>query len=113
MGGSYSASGGSRAYIWQNGVMTDLNTLIPPSSPLYLLEATGGINDLGWIAGIALQISTGDVHAFLLTPVHGKDATDATDNAPRQRVVVPENIRRALQQRRPFGSFKGGPIWPR
>jgi len=112
VGGSYSASGGSRAYIWQNGVMTDLNTLIPTSSPLYLLEATGGINDSGWIAGIAQQISTGDIHAFLLKPVYGKDAMEARDNAPRPRIVVPENVRRALQQRRLLGRFKGGLIGP-
>jgi probable HAF family extracellular repeat protein len=60
-----------RAYLWQNGVMTDLNTLIPPNSPLYLLEATGTINDRGQIAGIALQISTGETHAFLATPTRG------------------------------------------
>ncbi|HYB76853.1 MAG TPA: hypothetical protein VEE85_01520 [Candidatus Bathyarchaeia archaeon] len=109
VGGSYDKAGNSRAYIWQNGVMTDLNTLIPKNSPLYLLEATGTINDSGQIAGIALQISTGDTHAFLLTPVYGQPK-EATDDAPRPHVVVPENVRRSLQQRRPFGSLKGGPI---
>jgi probable HAF family extracellular repeat protein len=111
VGGSYDADGNSRAFIWQNGVMTDLNTLIPATSPLYLLEATGTINDSGEIAGIGLQISTGDTHAFLLTPVYGP-GVEAT-NAPRPRVVLPENVRRALQQRRPFSNFKGGPIRPR
>ena len=56
VGGSCDQSGNCRAYLWQNGVMTDLNTLIPSDSPLYLIEATGTINDRGQIAGIALQI---------------------------------------------------------
>ncbi|MGB7731613.1 MAG: hypothetical protein WBL50_26575 [Candidatus Acidiferrum sp.] len=68
VGGSWDTDGNDSAYIWQKGVMTDLNTLIPADSPLYLLEATGTINDVGQIAGIALQISTGEVHAFLATP---------------------------------------------
>ncbi len=112
VGGSYDADGNSRAFIWQNGVMTDLNTLIPANSPLYLMEATGTINDEGWIAGIALEISTGDTHAFLLTPVFGSTAESA-ENVPRARVVLPENVRRTLQQRRPFGNLKGGPARPR
>jgi probable HAF family extracellular repeat protein len=111
VGGSYDADGNSRAYLWQNGVMTDLNTLIPANSPLYLLEATGTINDLGWIAGIALQISTGAIHAFLLTPVYGHAADAAT--TPRVRIALPESVRRSLEQRRHFSHIKGGLIHSR
>jgi len=75
--------------------MTDLNTLIPPDSPLFLIEATGTINDLGQIAGIALQISTGETHAFLATPTKGDWAI-----SERAKVVLPENVRKMLQQRR-------------
>jgi probable HAF family extracellular repeat protein len=57
---------GSRAFIWQNGVMTDLNTLIPPDSPMYLLEAFG-INDRGQIAGFG-QLSNGELRGYLLDP---------------------------------------------
>jgi len=46
--------------------MTDLNTLIPPGSPLFLKEAVG-INDHGQIAGFGL-LSTGEARGFLLTP---------------------------------------------
>jgi len=49
-GGSFDSSGNGRAFLWQDGVMTDLNTLIPPDSPLYLIEASGTINDRGQIA---------------------------------------------------------------
>jgi probable HAF family extracellular repeat protein len=31
------------AWIWQNGTMTDLNTLIPPSSPEFFIEVLGSM----------------------------------------------------------------------
>jgi probable HAF family extracellular repeat protein len=55
-----------RAYIYENGVVTDLNTLIPAGSGLTLYAATG-INNAGQIVGYAL--GGGRFHAFLLTPV--------------------------------------------
>ncbi|MGA3319084.1 MAG: hypothetical protein ABSC64_21920 [Candidatus Korobacteraceae bacterium] len=106
VGGSWDAEGNDRAYLWQNGVMTDLNTLIPPDSPLYLIEATGTINDLGQIAGIALQISTGEVHAFLATPT-----ARHWEILEKPKVVLPETVRKLLQQRRGnhFGHELTGP----
>jgi probable HAF family extracellular repeat protein len=95
VGGSWDAEGNDRAYLWQNGVMTDLNTLIPPDSPLYLIEASGTINDWGQIAGIALQISTGETHAFLATPT-----TRYWAISERPKLVLPESVRKLLQQRR-------------
>ncbi len=56
-----------RAFIWQNGVMTDLNTLIPSGSPLYL-QVGQEINDQGEIAGYATDQSSGTNPAFLLVP---------------------------------------------
>src|SRR5581483_6611707 len=47
VGASYGPSfSTSRAFIYENGTMTDLNALIPPSSQLYLLFAND-INDRG------------------------------------------------------------------
>jgi len=118
VGGSYDASGNPRPFFWQNGVMTDLNTLIPADSPLYLLEPTGTINDWGQIAGYALVISTGEVHAFLATPVRseaaGESAATAAARASTQRphVPLPENVRN-LPKQRAFARFKAGPIRPR
>jgi len=94
VGGSWwDAEGNERAFLWQNGVMTDLNTLIPPDSPLFLWEADG-INDWGQIIGVAYQVSTGEMHAFLATPT-----TRYWEMSERPKVVVPENIRKQLQQR--------------
>ena len=48
--------------------MTDLNTLIDPSSGWMLEEATG-INDNGWIVGYGYNSATGRYDAVLLTPI--------------------------------------------
>jgi probable HAF family extracellular repeat protein len=54
------------AYIYENGVVTNLNTLIPAGSGMSLSTAMG-INNAGQIIGYAL--SGGETHAFLLTPI--------------------------------------------
>jgi probable HAF family extracellular repeat protein len=71
VGVSRNTSGGARAFLWQNGVMTDMNDLIPANSPLLLLFAAG-INSRGEIVGYGIQKSTGETHAFLATPVHSE-----------------------------------------
>jgi probable HAF family extracellular repeat protein len=92
------------AFVWRNGVMTDLNTLIPANSGLYLMNATSN-NDLGQIVGSALQISTGDVHVFLATPIdcesgEGPAILFAPDTVQRPNIFLPERIRKLLQQPR-------------
>jgi probable HAF family extracellular repeat protein len=67
VGQSISASGSSRAFFWQNGVMTDLNTLIAPG-PLSLVYAND-INDSGEIVGGAYNSTTQDSPAFLAVPL--------------------------------------------
>jgi len=58
-----------RAFLWQNGVMTDLNTLVPPGS-LSLIFAND-INSSGEITGGAFNPATGDAPAFLAVPKFG------------------------------------------
>lgn len=59
-------AGGSRAFLWENGVMTDLNTVVPPGS-LTLVYAND-INASGQIAGGAFDPGAGESPAFLATP---------------------------------------------
>ncbi|MGA2741530.1 MAG: DUF3466 family protein [Bryobacteraceae bacterium] len=66
-GQSINASGSSRAFLWQNGVMTDLNTLVA-AGPLSLVYAND-INDAGEIVGGASNSATGDSPAFLAVPI--------------------------------------------
>jgi len=56
----------SRAFLWEDGSIIDLNALIPVGSVLYL-QSTFTINDRGEIAGEGAD-SSGNGHAFLLVP---------------------------------------------
>ena len=60
---------GERAFVWKNGVMTDLNTLISVSG--VALSRAYAINAQGQIAGFAL-VTVGkkntELHGYLLTP---------------------------------------------
>jgi probable HAF family extracellular repeat protein len=99
-------NGNTVALLWQNGTMTDLNTLIPADSPWFLLEALG-INDRGQIAGYAFNASTGEVHGFVATPVQdNENAAPATPVRGRAKVVLPESLRKLLRQRRRI-TFRG------
>jgi len=65
VGDSDTAGGASHAFLYSNGKMIDLNTLIDPSSG-WELEYCAGINDLGQITGNGSI--NGQYHAFLMTP---------------------------------------------
>jgi probable HAF family extracellular repeat protein len=75
VGASGPLTGSPRAFLWQRGVMSDLNALVPADTPLYLLTAFA-INDRGEIAGFGVN-STMEVHAFLATPVHCEAASES------------------------------------
>ncbi len=64
--GTAASISGNRAFLDQNLVMTDLNSLISSSSGWTLEDATG-VNDAGQICGSGINPS-GQYRAFLLTP---------------------------------------------
>ena len=68
VGGSISDcnSDNTRAFLWEDGAIIDLNTLIPSGSALHL-QFTYTINDRGEIAGEGVD-GNGNQHAFLLIP---------------------------------------------
>ncbi len=105
VGTSCDANFNCRAFLWDKGVMLDLNSLIPPDSPLYLYLGAG-INDRGEIAGSAFLKSTGEGSlAFLAVPPPA--AQIAGDSA--RKIILPENIRASLQRRLRLGPFGGRP----
>jgi probable HAF family extracellular repeat protein len=64
----------SHGFLWQNGVMTDLNTLIPADSNLFIISASN-VNERGQISGMGTVVTgphAGDIHAYLLTPVNAR-----------------------------------------
>jgi probable HAF family extracellular repeat protein len=67
VGLSIDASGNTRAVVWRGGVPTDLNTLVEPNSPLYLLTSCS-INARGEITGLGMTTS-GEIHTYRAIPV--------------------------------------------
>jgi probable HAF family extracellular repeat protein len=57
------------ALLWEDGDVTNLQSLVPTRSG-WLLQFAGSINDRGQIVGWGLN--NGKFRAFLLTPAHGK-----------------------------------------
>lgn len=62
------------AFVYHDGQMFDLETLVDASGSDYRLYTATGINDAGQIAVDAIKISTGQIRAVLLTP--GGSSTD-------------------------------------
>ncbi|HEX5386738.1 MAG TPA: hypothetical protein VFW66_08575 [Gemmatimonadales bacterium] len=89
-----------RGYLWEHGVMTDINDLLPADSPLYVMLPFA-LNDRGQIAGLALVTSTGEVHAFLATPAPDASAGQIAHASRRAkgRVHLPEHVREMLGRR--------------
>jgi len=84
----------SRGFIWQNDVMTDLNTLIRADSNLFVISASN-INERGEISGMATVLSgphAGDIHAYLATPSNedpGLSVADVVRTNPK--TTLPAN----------------------
>jgi probable HAF family extracellular repeat protein len=60
----------SHGFIWQDNVLTDLNTFISKDSNLSIIAASN-VNERGQISGMATVLTgpdTGKIHAILLTP---------------------------------------------
>lgn len=66
--GTSCGANGCRAFIWENGVMTDLNALIAPGYTGHLIFAND-INDAGKITGQARDPETGEAVTFLARPI--------------------------------------------
>src|SRR5262249_43557528 len=83
VGSSGVCQGGVHAFIWEDGDIMDLNTLIPADSGLQLVYPLS-INDRGEIAGLGVPsgVSVYDIdtasHVFLLTPVQDEDENAST-----------------------------------
>jgi probable HAF family extracellular repeat protein len=81
------SGGNSRAFIWEDGIMTNLNQLIPPGSD-WILESVSDINDAGQIVGTG-EAPNGETHAFLLNPVT-TDIDESVNNIPKS-ILISQN----------------------
>jgi probable HAF family extracellular repeat protein len=100
----------SHAFIWQNHVMTDLNTLFPASSNLFAVMANK-INERGQISGMAIVQTgpdAGNIHAFLATPVNASLGRSMADVAPtRPNSNLSANAGKQYLQRLVLSRFRG------
>jgi len=93
------ATGNPRAFLWRQGSMMDLNSLVPADAPLYLLTAFG-INDAGEIAGFGVTDS-GDIHGFLATPATGGGGGESgafVSKASARPAALSEDARKIVQR---------------
>ena len=95
-----------RAFIYEDGQLTDLNTLIQPNSSLHL-QLANDINDEGEIVGFARDLNTGSTVAFLAVPEEGSKQLDMrrTEGHVSSK-GVPENFRPPFSGT--FGRFAAG-----
>jgi probable HAF family extracellular repeat protein len=81
VGSTFNSAGWAHGFIWQDNVMTDLNSLIPRHSNLRIIAASN-INERGQISGMATVMSgpdEGKIHAILLTPVNEEIGESVAD----------------------------------
>lgn len=94
-----SNTGAARAFLWQNGVVSDLNLLVVGPTSLNLVLAQG-INDAGEITGTAVDTTTGEAVGFLAVPAFTDNdpasAAPAAIAASPREVVVDDHMRKQL-----------------
>lgn len=106
VGQSYGGANGHRAFLYQDGKMTDLNQALVSTSPTLSLLLAQDINDSGEITGEAFDSATVTAPAFLAIPVNAGDreasVSAAQAEGDAQKVALPESVRMRLEQRWPF-----------
>jgi len=82
-----------KAVLWHNGVITDLNTVVPADTALFLLTAFM-VNDVGQVAGFGLDLKTFEVHGFLASPLPATGAPPA--RGPMKLGSLPSSAHKQL-----------------
>jgi probable HAF family extracellular repeat protein len=111
VGTSIDGDGNEHAFIWQNGQLTNLNSLIHGVSPLYL-QAAQDINDSGVIVGLGCVpgdcLPTSLSIAFVAIPTYdgNEDLAPAESAAVANhspKTVLSDTVRQRLLQRGALG----------
>ncbi|MGB0049478.1 MAG: hypothetical protein WBP70_18665, partial [Terriglobales bacterium] len=101
VGNSFNVNTGtSRATLWQNNTLNDLNTLVIQPTSLYLTLAQG-INDAGEVTGTAIDTTTNETVGFIAVPVfdgsgNPENTVQTKADANPRPVVLTERMRKQL-----------------
>lgn len=99
----------AHAFLYEDGVMTDLSKLFPEESNLFPTMANQ-INERGQIVGMGTVLSgphEGETHAFLATPVEEREGRSVADVAPgHPKSNLPANVRKQLLEKLGRGRFE-------
>ena len=92
-----------RAFLWERGVMMDLNDLVP-GDYADLLFTANDINNLGQITGLTIKAGTQDQLAFWAVPTEKRGHRDADANSvaaqfEAKRVPLPPQARQLILAR--------------
>jgi probable HAF family extracellular repeat protein len=104
VGTSFDANFQSRVFLWQDGKMYDLNSLLAPNSPLYLV-ASGDIDDRGEITGQACVVASGCTvfHTFVAIPLPGSAPGWQDGGSERAPMYLPDDARAQIMRRLHLG----------
>jgi probable HAF family extracellular repeat protein len=89
---------GPQAFVWKDGLFTDLNAALLAGSPWFIF-ITASINNAGQIAASGVNLETGEVHGLLLNPISptGAPIGRGSIKAP----VLPKQVMTMLNQQIP------------
>lgn len=96
-----------RALLWQNGTRFDLNTLTPSDSGYHLIVAFD-VNARGEIVVCAVQLSSGNIHAALLSPHAANVGSNAGPSAAESTTAFPSVSPRAQRMLEHARNMKSG-----
>jgi probable HAF family extracellular repeat protein len=91
MGPSGDKDGNTRAFLWRDGVMNDLNDLAV-NSPLFLIWATAE-NARGEISGFGVT-EGGDVHGYIAVPIN----SNAHIESDSHKMSLSEDVRKQVRE---------------
>jgi len=101
VGSSCTVEGVCLGFLWQNGVLKDLNDPnVTPGFNGVIINAQD-INDDGEITGRAFDPATGEIRTFLAVPdSESTTSKESVRSKEKARVVVPNNLRQMIWQQR-------------
>jgi probable HAF family extracellular repeat protein len=101
VGSSCTFAGACQGFLWQDGVLKNLNDpLVTPGFNGLIVNAQD-INDDGEITGRAVNPATGRITAFVASPIlESANSKKASSSAVQAKVVLPKHEKQTIRQRR-------------